>query len=143
MAKAATQGPGGWLFKEEPTCYSYADLARDGETTWSGVTNNLALQNLRQVKPGDRVLFYQTGAIKAVVGEMCVTRGPVSEGDDPKLVAVMVKAVKQWPRPVTLAEIKQDPQFEDWDLVRNSRLSVMRVSSEQWQRLAKLGQATP
>ncbi len=143
MAKAPTQHPGGWLFKEEPTCYSFADLQRDGETTWSGVTNNLALQNLRLVKAGDCVLFYQTGKIKAVVGEMRVTRGPKPEGDDPKLVVVKVEAVKGWPRPVTLAEIKQDSQFEDWDLVRNSRLSVMRVSSEQWQRLTELSQATP
>jgi predicted RNA-binding protein with PUA-like domain len=59
-----------WLFKQEPGCYSFADLERDGSTVWDGVSNNLARQNLRQVKRGDRILFYHTGKDKAVVGEM-------------------------------------------------------------------------
>ena len=79
MAKASTEG--GWLFKQEPTCYSYADLERDGTTTWDGVNNNLARQNLRNVKKGDRVLYYHTGKEKAVVGEMVVIDGPTP---DPK-----------------------------------------------------------
>ena len=143
MAKASKTLPGGWLFKEEPTCYSFCDLERDGETTWSGVTNNLALQNLRQVKTGDRVLFYQTGKIKAVVGEMVVSDGPKAGDDDPKRVVVRVKPGKRWPRPVSLAESKSDSRFANWDLVRNSRLSVMRVDAELWQRLAEMSQAAP
>ncbi len=141
MAKASPQHPGGWLFKEEPTEFRFADLETDGPTLWSGVTNNQALQNMRLVKVGDRVLFYQTGKDKAVVGEMRVTVGPKPTGEDPKLVGVTVEAVKRWPRPVTLAEIKQDSRFKDWDLVRNSRLSVMRVEPEIWQRLAEMSQA--
>ena len=145
MAKAPARFSGGWLFKEEPEHYSYADLERDGETVWDGVTNNLALKNLRQVCLGDRVLFYQTGADKAVVGEMRVTAGPTPDPkeDNPSRVVVKVQAVKRWPRPVTLAEIKADSAFADWDLVKNSRLSVMRVSAVQWQRLANLSRATP
>lgn len=145
MAKRSQQHPGGWLFKEEPYHYSFADLQRDGETLWNGVTNNQALMNLREVKAGDRVLFYQTGNVKAIVGEMLVSAGPMPdpEADDPKLVAVKVKPVERWLRPVTLAEVKNDPAFASWDLVRNSRLSVMRVSPEVWQRLANMSRAEP
>jgi predicted RNA-binding protein with PUA-like domain len=143
MAKASIQP--GWLFKEEPDHYSFADLERDGETVWSGITNYAALKNLRAVQPGDRVLFYQTGKDKAIVGEMTISEGPTPdpETDDPKRVVVKVKPVKRWPRPVTLAEIKADPELADLDLVRISRLSVMRVSPEQWQRLADMSRANP
>jgi predicted RNA-binding protein with PUA-like domain len=143
MAKASTQPVGGWLFKEEPTHYSYADLERDGETVWSGITNAVALKNLRSVSVGDRVLFYQTGKDKAIVGEMRITEGPRPDPDDAKLVVVTVAPVTRWPRPVTLAEIKAESTFADWDLVRISRLSVMRVSAEQWQRLVDMSQANP
>lgn len=136
MAKSSAKA-GGWLFKEEPDEYSFADLERDGETTWDGVTNNLALKNLRTVRPGDRVLFYQTGKVKSVVGEMRVISGPVAEAD-PKLVAVRVGYAKRWRRPVTLSEIKADPAFSGWDLVRLPRLSVVPVEPEQWRRLDEL-----
>ena len=74
-----------WLFKEEPYCYSFADLERDGSTIWSGVTNNLARKNLRQVSKGDRVLFYATGKVKSVVGEMEIVEGPRPGLDDEDL----------------------------------------------------------
>ena len=136
MAKASGQPAGGWLFKEEPTSYSYADLERDGETVWEGVSNALALKNLRSVRPGDRVLFYQTGKDKAIVGEMRAV-------DDATATSVKVEPVKRWARPVTLAEVKADPFFADWELVRISRLSIMPVSADQWQRLEKMSQAKP
>ena len=134
-----------WLFKQEPDCYSFGDLQRDGITIWDGVTNNLALKHLRNVAIGDRILFYHTGKEKAVVGEMTVIEGPMPDpqATDPKWVVVKVKPVKKWPRPVTLGEIKKDPQLQDWDLVKNSRLSVMPVSAEQWKRLVALSQAKP
>src|SRR5262245_17195789 len=133
MAKR-TPVAGGWLFKEEPTHYSYADLERDGTTVWDGVANNLARQNLRKVKVGDRVLYYHTGQEKAVVGEMVVVQGPKADpaGDDPAAVVVQVRAVKRWPRPVTLARIKKEPSLSGWELVRLPRLSVMPVTAEQW-----------
>ena len=71
--KQASPAPGGWLFKEEPTHYSYAQLEKDGSTLWSGVANPLALKHLRQVRVGDRVLYYHTGKELAIVGEMRVT----------------------------------------------------------------------
>jgi predicted RNA-binding protein with PUA-like domain len=140
MAKASKPVPGRWLFKEEPSCYGYADLERDGETLWGGVTNNLALIHLRSVRAGDRILYYHTGTEKAVVGEMRAVADAVPDpkAGDPKIVAVKVKPVKRWPTPVTLKAIKADATFADWELVKNSRLSVMPVSAEVWKRLEEM-----
>jgi predicted RNA-binding protein with PUA-like domain len=133
----------GWLFKEEPDCYSFADLERDGSTSWGGVTNNLARQNLRKVQRGDSVLFYHTGKEKAVVGEMRVVEGPSRDpaSDDPKAVLVKVEVRKRWRQPVSLATIKADPSFAGWDLIRLPRLSVVPVSAAQWQRLEEISEA--
>jgi predicted RNA-binding protein with PUA-like domain len=129
-----------WLFKEEPEHYSFADLERDGSTLWNGVTNNLARLNLRKVKKGDRVFFYHTGKEKAIVGEMLVVADaePDPAATDPKSVVVKVKAVRRLPAPVALARIKKDRSLAEWDLVRLSRLSVMPVSEQQWQRVEEL-----
>jgi len=143
MAKSA--GEGGWLFRQEPTSYSYTDLQRDGTTVWDGVNNNLARQNLRKVKKGDRVLYYHTGKEKAVVGEMVVVEGPAPDpkSDDPKSVVVKVQAVRRLQHPIPLARIKEDPTLADWELVRMSRLSVVPVSPAQWKRLEELGAEIP
>jgi predicted RNA-binding protein with PUA-like domain len=129
-----------WLFKEEPSHYSYADLERDGETVWNGVSNNMALQNLRKIRRKDRVLFYQTGSDKAVVGMMEVVADPEPDPDDEtgKLVVVRVKGVRRLRHPVPLSRIKADPQLTGWDLVRLPRLSVVSVSEEQWRRVEEL-----
>jgi predicted RNA-binding protein with PUA-like domain len=138
--KSSSEKSAGWLFKEEPEHYSFADLVRDGEAVWEGVTNALARKHLRSIRKGDRVLYYHTGKERAIVGEMKVVEGPRPDpkSDDPKSVVVTVKAVKPWPKPVTLEQIKQEPKLADWELVRISRLSVMPVSSEQWAILEKL-----
>jgi len=130
----------GWLFKEEPEHYSFDDLQRDGTARWDGVTNNLARQNLRQVRAGDRVLYYHTGKEKAVVGEMKVASDPTADptGDDPKAVVVEVRPVRRLRQPVTLEQIKSDPQLAGWDLVRLPRLSVVPVSESQWRRVQEL-----
>jgi predicted RNA-binding protein with PUA-like domain len=129
-----------WLFKEEPDHYAFADLQREGTTLWDGVSNALAQQHLRQVRRGDRILFYHTGKEKAVVGEMTAAADPTTDptADDPKLVAVRVRAVRPWPRRVTLAQVKADPQLAGWDLVRLPRLSVLPVTETQWRRLEEL-----
>jgi predicted RNA-binding protein with PUA-like domain len=131
-----------WLFKEEPEHYSIDQLFKDKRATWSGVSNNLALKHMRAVSKGDQVLYYHTGKEKAVVGVMEVVKGPYAdpEADDPKLVVVDVKPVRKFDRPVTLAEIKANPKFADFALVRISRLSVMPVTSEQWKAIEKLGE---
>lgn len=143
MTRSGGSVKGGWLFKEEPSHYSFSDLERDGCTLWDGVTNNLALLNLRKVQPGDAVLFYHTGKEKAIVGEMTVICGPEPASGHPKGLAVTVQPVKRWQRAVSLEEIKSDPAFTGWDLLRLPRLSVMAVSAEQWRRLEELAKATP
>jgi predicted RNA-binding protein with PUA-like domain len=129
-----------WLFKEEPEHYSFADLERDKETLWDGVSNNLARLHLRKVQKGDRILYYHTGKEKAVVAEMVALSGPMPDphDPDPKAVVVKVKPVRRLPAPVPLGRIKQDKLLRDWDLVRNSRLSVMPVSEAQWRRVEEL-----
>ncbi|WP_020470590.1 EVE domain-containing protein [Zavarzinella formosa] len=127
-----------WLCKQEPDCYGLADLERDGSTTWDGVANPVARKNLRQMKPGDRVLFYHTGKEKSVVGEMEVAADPTTPEGDEKAVVVEMKFIRRLEHPVTLAEIKADKSLETWDLVRLSRLSVMGVSEQQWKRVMQL-----
>jgi predicted RNA-binding protein with PUA-like domain len=139
--KRSSRKPALWLFKEEPDHYSYADLERDCQTLWDGVSNNLARQNLRKVSRGDRVLYYHTGKEKAVVGEMEVLSNslPDPTADDPRGVAVKVRPVRRLQQPVSLERIKNDPQLAGWDLVRLPRLSVMPVSESQWRRVEELG----
>lgn len=129
-----------WLFKEEPDHYAFADLEGDGETLWDGVSNNLARKYLRQVRPGDRVLYYHTGQEKAVVGEMRAVSEPVADpaAGDPKAVAVRVRAVRRLQHPVRLEKIKDDPSLAGWDLVRLPRLSVVPVNETQWKRVMEL-----
>lgn len=134
-----------WLMKCEPDCYSYADLERDGRTLWDGVANPLALKHLRACAPGDRAFYYHTGDEKAVVGVMEVTGPPEPNpiDPDPKLVAVPVKAVRRLANPVTLAAIKADKAFAKWELVTQSRLSVMPVPEALWQRIEAMAATTP
>jgi len=138
--KRAKDQAGGWLFKEEPEHYSFADLQRDGETLWNGVDNNLARKHLREVKPGDRVLYYHTGKERAIVGEMRVLAAPQTdaESDDPKAVVVQVGPTKRWAHPLTLERIKREPRLAAFDLVRLPRLSVMPVTADQWKLLEEL-----
>jgi predicted RNA-binding protein with PUA-like domain len=129
-----------WLFKEEPEHYSFADLERDGSTTWSGVTNALAQKHLRAIQKGDRVFFYHTGNEKAVVGIMEVTADPTPDPADEagKRVMVSVKPLRKLKNPVTLAAIKAEKAFADWELVRVARLSVMPVPAELWKKIEQM-----
>jgi predicted RNA-binding protein with PUA-like domain len=126
-----------WLFKEEPTHYSFDALAKDKQTTWSGVKNPLAQKHLRAVKKGDRILYYHTGDVKAIVGvaKALGDAYPDPEDSSGKRVVVDIAAVNTLPRPVTLAAIKADAAFKDFALVRMSRLSVMPVSDAEWKRI--------
>lgn len=130
-----------WIVKTEPSTYSYDDLAKQKTAVWDGVKNNLALKHLRQMQSGDHVLVYHTGDEKAVVGvaEVVSAAYPDPKQQDPKLAVVDLKAVARLPRPVTLAEIKKDRAFVDLGLVRMGRLSVMPASTEQFNRIVKLG----
>ncbi len=129
-----------WLLKSEPTVYAYADLERDGQTIWDGVNNNLALKYIRMMHIGDLALVYHTGNERQAVGIAEITSEPYPDPalHDPKRVVVDLKAVRSLPQPVTLAQIKADPTFAGFDLLRIGRLSVVPVLEEYWQRICAL-----
>jgi predicted RNA-binding protein with PUA-like domain len=132
-----------WLLKTEPDCYAWEQLAADKRTVWDGITNALALKHLRTFKKGDLVLIYHTGDERRVLGVAEVVKGPYGDPaqDDEKLAVVDVKARHALRRPVTLDEIKADPAFAGWDLLRNSRLGVVPVPEAMWKRLEKLSES--
>lgn len=134
-----------WLFKEEPTHYSFDDLVADKRTRWEGVRNNLAQKNLRAMRKGDRGLYYHTGDVKAVVGLVEVISDPYPDpaADDPRFVIIEIKPAGPLARPVTLAEIKADRRLADFDLVRLPRLSVVSVSRVHWQAILSLAKRKP
>jgi predicted RNA-binding protein with PUA-like domain len=126
-----------WLLKTEPSTYSYADLERDQKTVWDGVTNPVALKNLRAMQVGDRAIIYHTGDEKAAVGvaEVTVAAYPDPKAGNPRLVVVDLKPLARLPRPVTLAEMKAMPSFAQSPLVRQGRLSVVPLTAPQWKAL--------
>jgi predicted RNA-binding protein with PUA-like domain len=123
-----------WLFKEEPTHYSYDSLVKDKRTVWSGVKNPLAQKHLRSVKKGDRIFYYHTGDEKSVVGIAKALGDAYTDPKDKsgKQSVVDVAPVRKLAQPVTLASIKADSAFTTFPLVRISRLSVMPVSDDEW-----------
>ncbi|HEV8404902.1 MAG TPA: EVE domain-containing protein [Nitrososphaera sp.] len=127
-----------WLFKQEPSTYSYSQLESDRTTAWDGVRNNLALKHLRSVKKGDKALFYHTGEEKQAVGIMEIISNPYPDPKDKSLVVVDVQPAGRLANPVTLDAIKQDKAFSGWELVRISRLSVMPVPDKLWDRIIKM-----
>lgn len=129
-----------WLFKEEPTHYSFEDLVKDKKAVWEGVKNPLAQKHLRSVRKGDAIFYYHTGDEKAVVG---IARAASDAYLDPKIrdgktVVVDVEPVKPLPHPVTLATIKSRAGFKNFPLVRIPRLSVMPVSGAEWREIETL-----
>ena len=129
-----------WLVKQEPSSYSWSDFVADGETSWTGVRNFAARNNLRKMQKGDEVFFYHSGDEKAVVGIAKVTRTAyrdptAKEGD---WSAVDIAAVKALRRPVTLREIKGNPQLKRIPLVRQPRLSVMPLSEAEFREIVKM-----
>jgi len=117
-----------YLLKTEPTVYSFADLQRENTTIWDGVTNPVAVKNLRAMKPGDQLVIYHTGDEKSAVGTATV----VSVDDsDPRNPQVKIKVGKPITKPVTLAEVKANKLFADSPLVRQGRLSVVPLTDAQ------------
>ena len=129
-----------WLFKTEPSTYSWAELARDRRTVWDGVKNALALKHLAAVATGDEVLIYHTGDEKAAIGIAKVMRGayPDPKRKDARLVVVDLQPVKALARPVALGEMRANPKLAGFDLLRLPRLSVMPVSAEQWAAIMEM-----
>ena len=127
-----------WLMKSEPESYSGADLVRDGGTEWDGVRNNAARLHLKAMKSGDEAFFYHSMSDKAVVGIMRVTRAAEPDPKAPDWVRVRVEPVQPLERPVTLAEIKAEPELAKMELVRQSRLSVAPVRDEEWAKVLEM-----
>jgi predicted RNA-binding protein with PUA-like domain len=121
-----------FLLKTEPSEYSFANLLKDGETEWDGVSNPVALKNIRSMKPGDRLIIYETGDMKSAVGRASVVSLDAKDEKNPVLT---IKAGKPVKKAVTLAEIKSKKLFADSPLVRIGRLSVVPLTAAQYQEL--------
>jgi predicted RNA-binding protein with PUA-like domain len=132
-----------WMVKQEPETYSWDDFVRDGRTDWSGVRNYQARNNLREMTAGDRVLFYHSGKDKAVVGIAEVAKGayPDPTAQDPQWVAVDLKPVKPFAAPVQLAAIRYDKRLSGLPLIRQSQLSVMPLTKDEFDVLVGMGNA--
>ena len=129
-----------WLFKEEPSHYSFDELVKDKRAVWSGVRNPVAQRHLHAVKRGDSIFYYHTGDEKQIVGvaEALGDAYPDPQDKTGKAAVVDVGPVRKLARPVTLREIKADARFKTFPLVRISRLSVMPVTDVEWQRIEKM-----
>jgi predicted RNA-binding protein with PUA-like domain len=128
-----------WLFKEEPSSYSFDALKKDGHTVWAGVRNPLAQKHLRSVTKGDRVFYYHTGNEKAVVGIAKATTNAYLDPKDAtgKWHVVDIAPERALKRPVTLAEIKASKAFASFPLTRLPRLSVMPVTDAEWKEILR------
>ena len=129
-----------WLIKSEPSAYAWSQLVKDKRTSWTGVRNAQAAINLKAMKPGDRCFFYHSNEGKEIVGIAEIARAAYPDPTDKagKAVTVDVAPVGPVKQPVTLAAIKADPRLKDFGLVRQSRLSVVPVSAEQWKLILKM-----
>jgi predicted RNA-binding protein with PUA-like domain len=129
-----------WLVKQEPSSYSWSDFVAQGETSWTGVRNYTARNNLRKMRNGDEVLFYHSGEEKAVIGIAKVMRtayrdSTANEGDWSTVDLAKIKALR---RPVMLREIKGNPRLKRIPLVRQSRLSVMPLAEPAFREIVKM-----
>lgn len=129
-----------WLAKQEPggpRGYPISSLERDGRTVWDGVHNNLALKHMRDMMPGDLVLYYHTGTERRAVGVMEVISEPYPnpEESNARFVVVDVKHVSTFAKPVTLEQMRCQEDFAGWELLRIGRLSVMPVPEPIWDRI--------
>jgi predicted RNA-binding protein with PUA-like domain len=130
-----------WLVKSEPEAYSWANLLKDGSTSWTGVRNFQARNNLRAMKKGDAVFFYHSVSDKQVVGVATVAKEayPDSTAEEGDWSTVDLKPLKALKQPISLDQMKADPILKEMKLIRQSRLSVTPVTENQAQRLLEIG----
>jgi predicted RNA-binding protein with PUA-like domain len=130
-----------WMVKQEPETYSWNDFVGDGQTDWTGVRNYQARNNLREMKTGERVLFYHSGKEKAVVGlaEVIKSAYPDPTADDGQWVAVDLKPIKALKSPVPLAAIRYDDRLSQLPLIRQSQLSVMSLTKDEFDIIVATG----
>lgn len=124
-----------WLLKSEPETFSWDDLVRDGKTEWDGVRNYTAAGNLRAMKVGDRAFFYHSVQGLEIVGIMEVSREARPDGDGKHWVSVEVKPIEKLANPVTLKAVKAEPSLAAMELVKFSRLSVGKVTPDEWKQV--------
>jgi len=127
-----------WLIKTEPGTYSWDDLVKDKKTTWDGVRNFQARNNLKAMKKGDITFFYHSGEDKAIIGTAKVSKEFFPDPKDKEWIAVEITIERMLTKPITLAQVKADKQLSNMALVRNSRLSVQPVKNEEVDLLLKL-----
>jgi predicted RNA-binding protein with PUA-like domain len=140
-AKKVSRPSGLWMVKQEPETYSWDDFVRDGRTDWTGVRNFQARNNLKQMKVGDRVLFYHSGTGKCVVGIAEVAKAAYADptADDPQWVAVDLKPVKRLKENVPLAAIRYNDKLANLPLIRQSQLSVMPLTKDEFETIVAMG----
>ncbi len=127
-----------WMVKQEPDAYSWDDFVKDGATDWTGVRNFQARNNLRAMKKGDKVLFYHSNVGKEVVGMATVSKEGFPDPTDEKWTAVELKPVKPLKKPVTLAQIKENLALAEIKLVRQSQLSVMPLTKDEYEEILSM-----
>ena len=139
MAKATTKAT--FLIKSEPSVYSFDDLVRDGKTTWDGVRNYEARNNIRAMKKGDLLLYYHSNDGKEVVGicKVITLAHPDPNDGTGTWECVTVKALKPLPKAVTLSEVKANPVLANMSLVKSMRLSVQPVLPDEWTEVCRMG----
>ena len=128
-----------WMVKQEPEAYSFDDLTRDGKTDWTGVRNFQARNNLRAMRAGDRVLFYHSVSEKSVVGMAEVSKEEFPDPTDDKWIAVELKPVEKFAKPVSLDQIKAEKSLADIALLKQSRLSVLPLTRAEFETIEKFG----
>lgn len=130
-----------WLVKSEPEAYSWSDLVKDQSTSWTGVRNFQARNNINAMKKGDLVLFYHSVSEKAVVGTAKVNREAYNDNtsDDPRWLTIDLVPEQAFKVPVTLNQIKKDTRLENIALLKQSRLSVMPLKAEEFEIILGLG----
>ena len=132
-----------WLIKSEPSAYSWEQFLKDKKTSWDGIRNYAARNNLRDMRKGDEVFFYHSNEGMEIVGIAAVAKESYQDPttEDKSWVVVDLKPLKKLENPVSLNQIKNDPELSQMELVRISRLSVQKVSTKEWNRILKLSTA--
>ena len=131
-----------WLMKSEPNAYSWDDLVEEKEGIWDGVRNHRASNNMRDMQVGEEAFFYHSNIGKEIVGIVRISVSGITDPTDPegKWATVKVKPVRKLKRPITLKEIKADPNLEGIELVRLSRLSVAEITPKEWDYIVALSE---
>lgn len=131
-----------WLVKSEPSVYGWEHLVKDKKTSWDGIRNYAARNNLRDMKKGDEVFFYHSNEGMEIVGIATVVKEAYQDSttEDKNWLAVDLKPLKKLKKPVTLSQIKSDSELSQMELVRISRLSVQKVNPKEWKKILKFSE---